>query len=52
VVSFTRRPLYTLEIAHGTNWIEGCMGPGIGLNDVKKIKILPLPELELRPLGP
>jgi hypothetical protein len=39
------------EIAPGTRWIGGWVGPRTGLDDVEERKILPLPELELRPLG-
>jgi hypothetical protein len=38
------------RFAPGIHWIGGWVGPGIGLDDVKKTKILPLPALELRPL--
>jgi hypothetical protein len=39
------------EIAPGTHWIGGWVDPRIGLDDVERINILPLPGLELRPLG-
>jgi hypothetical protein len=39
------------ERAPGIHWIEGWVGPGTGLDDVEKRKILPIPGLELRPLG-
>jgi hypothetical protein len=39
------------EIAHGTHWIWGWVGPRTGLDDMEKRKILALPELEIRPLG-
>jgi hypothetical protein len=52
VVSFTPRPLYSQGKSHvGACWIGGWVGPrisGEGGDD----KILLLPELELRPLGP
>jgi hypothetical protein len=35
----------------GTHWIGGWVGPRIGLDDVEKRETLPLPGLELRPLG-
>jgi hypothetical protein len=38
------------ERARGTHWI-GWVGPRAGLDDVERIKILPLPGLELRTLG-
>jgi hypothetical protein len=37
------------EIAPGTNWLGGWVGPKAGLNDVEKIKFLTLPGLELWP---
>jgi hypothetical protein len=37
--------------ALGTRWIGGWVGPRTGLDDVEKRKFLPLPGLELRPLG-
>jgi hypothetical protein len=37
--------------APGIHWIGGWVGPRTGLDDVEKRKFLPLPELELRPLG-
>jgi hypothetical protein len=51
VVSFTPQPLYPGETAPGTLWIGGWVGPRTGLDDVERRKILPLPGLELRPLG-
>jgi hypothetical protein len=45
------RPLYHQEIAFGTHWIRGWVGPRTGLNDMEKRKFLPPPGLELRPLG-
>jgi hypothetical protein len=48
VVSFAPRPLYPGERALGTHWIGGWMGPGSGLDDVERRKILPPPGLELR----
>jgi hypothetical protein len=38
------------EMALGTHWIGGWVGPGTVLNELKNRKILTLPELELRPL--
>jgi hypothetical protein len=38
------------ERASGTHWIGGCVGAWTGL-DVKSTKMLPVPELELCPLG-
>jgi hypothetical protein len=35
----------------GTHWIEGRMGPRVGLDNVVRRKILPLPGLELWPLS-
>jgi hypothetical protein len=34
----------------GTHWIGGSVGPRTCLDDSEKSNILPLPELELRPL--
>jgi hypothetical protein len=34
-------------IATGTHWIEGWVGPRIGLDDVERRKILPLSGLKL-----
>jgi hypothetical protein len=34
------------EIALGTHWIGGWVGPKVGLNIVEKRKILPLPGIE------
>jgi hypothetical protein len=39
------------ERAPGTHWIGGWLGPGAGVDDVEKRKLLNLPGLELRPLG-
>jgi hypothetical protein len=39
------------EIASGTHWIRGWMDPRASLDDVEKEQFLPLPGLELRPLG-
>jgi hypothetical protein len=39
------------ERALGTPWIEGCVGPRVDLDHVKKRKFLTPPGLELRPLG-
>jgi hypothetical protein len=39
------------ERTPGTDWIGGWMDLRTDLNDAKKRKILPLPGLELRPLG-
>jgi hypothetical protein len=39
VVSFTPRPLYPREGAHGTHWIGGWVGPTAILNAVVKRKI-------------
>jgi hypothetical protein len=38
------------EIAPGTHWIGGWVGPRAGLDDVQKRKFLTLPGLELPPL--
>jgi hypothetical protein len=40
-----------MEIAHGSHWIGGSVGPRTGLNDVEKRRFLALPRLELRSLG-
>jgi hypothetical protein len=45
-VRFTPR-----ESAPGTDWIGGWVGPRASLGEVTRIKILPLPGLELRPSG-
>jgi hypothetical protein len=37
--------------ASATHWTGEWLGPRTGLVDVEKIKFLPLPRLELRPLG-
>jgi hypothetical protein len=39
------------EIAPGTYWIGGWVGPRAGMDDVQKRKFLTLPGLELQPLG-
>jgi hypothetical protein len=39
------------ERAPSTHWIGGWVNPKSGLDDVEKRKFLPLPGLELRPLG-
>jgi hypothetical protein len=39
------------EIAPGTYWIGGYVGPRAGLDPVAKRKFLTVPVLELRPLG-
>jgi hypothetical protein len=39
------------ERAPGIHWIGGSVGPGTGLNDMKKRKMLLLMGLELHPLG-
>jgi hypothetical protein len=39
------------ERARGTHWTGGWVGPTTGLDDVEWRKILPLPGLELPPLG-
>jgi hypothetical protein len=46
MVIFTPRLFYP-----GTHWIWGWVGPKTGLEDMDNRKFLPLPELELRPLG-
>jgi hypothetical protein len=52
VVSFAPRPLYPPgERVPSTHWIGCYAGPRGGLDDVERRKILPLPGLELRPLG-
>jgi hypothetical protein len=51
VVSFTPRSLYPWERPPGNHWIEGWVDPRTGLTAVEGRKILPLPGLELRPLG-
>jgi hypothetical protein len=49
--SVSRPGLFTPgEIAPGTHWKGGWMGPRTGLDDVERRKFLTLPELELRPL--
>jgi hypothetical protein len=49
----TSRPgsLTPWERAPGIHWIGGYVSLRTGLDDVEKIKILPLPGLELRTLG-
>jgi hypothetical protein len=50
--SASRLYRFTLgERAPGTHWIGGWVDPRAGLDDMEKRKILPLPGLELRPLG-
>jgi hypothetical protein len=39
------------EMAPGTHWIGGLVGPRTGLDDVERRKILLIPRLELRTLG-
>jgi hypothetical protein len=39
------------EMALGSHWLGGWLGPRTGLEDVEERKYLPLPGLELRPLG-
>jgi hypothetical protein len=39
------------EKVPGTQWIEGCVGPGAYMGDMEERKFLTLPGLELRPLG-
>jgi hypothetical protein len=52
VIIFTPRPLYPqAESSPGTHWIGGWVGPRAGLVDLEYRKLLPLPGLELRPLG-
>jgi hypothetical protein len=41
----------TGERAAGTHWIEGCVRPKAGLEDLEKRKFLTLQGLEFRPLG-
>jgi hypothetical protein len=38
------------ERATGTLWIRGWVDPTVGLDDVKKLKFLTLPGLDLRAL--
>jgi hypothetical protein len=40
------------EIAPGTHWIGGWMGPRDGLEAMDKRQILPPPEIEPRPSRP
>jgi hypothetical protein len=49
VSSFTPRPLYPRE--KGIHWIGGWVNLRTGMDKVERRKILPLPGLELRPLG-
>jgi hypothetical protein len=37
--------------APGTHWLGGWLSPKTGLDDVERRQILPLPGLELRPVG-
>jgi hypothetical protein len=37
-VSFTARPLYLLENALSTQWIGDWVGPGVGVDDMERIK--------------
>jgi hypothetical protein len=39
------------ERAPDTHWIGGLVNPRAGLDDMEKIKCLPPPGLEFRPLG-
>jgi hypothetical protein len=39
------------ETFPGTQWIRGWVGLRAGLEDVEKRQFLPLPGIELRPLG-
>jgi hypothetical protein len=41
----------TGRFTHGTHWIGGWVGTRTGVEYVERRKILPLPELELQPLG-
>jgi hypothetical protein len=41
----------TSALVGGTHWIGGLTGPRTGLEYVERRNILPLPRLELRPLG-
>jgi hypothetical protein len=50
VASFTRRPFYPGEEAHGKYWI-GWLSPKTGLDDVERREIWPLSGLELRSFG-
>jgi hypothetical protein len=52
VVSFTLWPLHHRGNSHGTNWIGGWVGPRTGSGRRGEEKILPPPELELRPSSP
>jgi hypothetical protein len=51
VVSFTTRPRYLRGKRLCTHWIWSCVGPRARLDDMESTKMLPLPGLELRPLG-
>jgi hypothetical protein len=50
VVSFTAQPLYPVERAPGTHWIEGWVDLRAGLDNMEKRIFLTLPSPELRPL--
>lgn len=41
----------TLRWAHGTDWIGGCVGPRIDLDDVEKRASLTQQGLEIRPFS-
>jgi hypothetical protein len=49
VFSFTPLPLYPRGKKTGTYWIERWVGPRAGLEAMVKLKILPLPGIELQP---
>jgi hypothetical protein len=51
VVSLRHYRFTPEESEPGTHWIGGWVGPKAGLDEVKKIKFLTLPGLELQPLG-
>jgi hypothetical protein len=51
VVSFTLPPLYSQRSVSDTLWIGSWVGSRAGLDDLEKRTFLPLPGLELRPLG-
>jgi hypothetical protein len=44
-------PFTPEEVASGTHWIGGWVGPKTGLDDMERRKILPLLRFELRPLS-
>jgi hypothetical protein len=44
VISFTCRPRYPREIARGTHWIGGWVGPRSGLDATEKTKSCPCRE--------